>query len=334
MRIKEIGILLTFMTAFILVLGLAVAENVTNNNSSASNESGTNLTDINTTDGTNATTNITDTNVTVDNSTDEEVNDMYNIHGAKMRLLQLEYQIRWKVARAEVVVSVIQEKGGNVSELQAILSELNGLADDAKQARDAITPGDVTNETVKKFIEIKSDAQALLKEFREKAKLQLSAGDRAKIAEKWRAIKKDVLEQLKGQIKKERCELNAEHAEFILQKLNVSDDDLINKTKNCNATKADITEKLKDNLKNLNREKKTFLRTKLEEKKREVSEWSQTRVENALRKANSLEETAKRLEERAARLREQAAAGSDIGDALTKRANKIAEKIRNRRNSD
>src|SRR3989344_2416203 len=100
MQIKEGGILLTFVAALVLVLGFAAAENATDNNSSASNDSNTNLTDnnlTNVTNGTNATANITDTNVTLDNSTDEEVDDMYNVHGAKMRLLQLEYHIRWRV---------------------------------------------------------------------------------------------------------------------------------------------------------------------------------------------------------------------------------------------
>ncbi|MEK6854915.1 MAG: hypothetical protein AABX73_01705 [Nanoarchaeota archaeon] len=262
----------------------------------------------------------------VDDDTEKEVEVMDISHGARMRALQLQFQIMRRVLWGEAVIERLGNKTNvTTTELEGIVEELRLLGDEAGR----IYNNETANVTVQHFIDIKKDAKALVKEFRKKARLLLSEGDKNALRLKFSEIDRAELKELHGQISEQRRLLNAERARRVLAASGAENEDILRKIKDGEISKREALEQLKTEIKIMKDEEKDRLKEKLREeenKRRElkdkiVSEFKEKRLERA----------SDRLADRAVELRKKGAekAGNVLeknSEALRKRAEKVAEK--------
>jgi len=104
----------------------------------------------------------------IDDETEEETEIMNNSLGAEIRLLQLEKAITKNLEKGERAVEVLKALNYTTADLEAILAEMQLLLEEVQAA----DPN--SNDSVKVFVDLKSDARNLTKEFRETIKELLS----------------------------------------------------------------------------------------------------------------------------------------------------------------
>ncbi len=129
----------------------------------------------------------------IDDDTEEEIEIMNTTLGAEIRLLQLEKAITKNLLKGERAVTVLQVLEYNTTELETILDEMRLLLEEVQAANAS------ANDSVQKFVDLKSDAKKLTKEFRETIKELLSD---AKIKELKEQIREIVGEELQNYSKK------------------------------------------------------------------------------------------------------------------------------------
>ncbi len=158
--------------------------------------------------------------------------------GAKVRLLQLKKAILRSYIIGTEVVNILEEKGEDVTELEAILAEIKLLEEEADNV-------DSEAETaIEDYINIKRDLMDLNQEFRKIASPKLSANDRQAIMD---TIKNnEELSSLDEEIKQVMRELNAERVEKALERMGLTDEDLIEKIKSGDATPEEVREALRN----------------------------------------------------------------------------------------
>ncbi len=100
----------------------------------------------------------------IDEETEEEVEIMNSPLGAEIRLLQLEKAITKNILKGERIIAVLESLGYNTTNLSALLEQLQLVLADVQAA----------NDTVQQFIDLKSDAKNLTKQFRETLKELIS----------------------------------------------------------------------------------------------------------------------------------------------------------------
>ena len=157
----------------------------------------------------------------------EEVEVMADPLGAEIRLLQLERAITRRVMWGAEIVDYIGEKDAeaDVSELNGILDELELLTEEIQGVSREGTVDDMTQE----FIDIKNDAQELVKEFKELLPSFLDESDRAALREKIKTMDRQVIRDLTKEILKTKRQYIAARAERVLENMGVEDSDLVNK---------------------------------------------------------------------------------------------------------
>jgi len=104
----------------------------------------------------------------IDDDTEEEIEIMNNTLGSEIRLLQLEKAITKNLLKGEMTVEVLKGMGYNTSDLEAILSEMRFLLEEVQAANAT------DDDAVQQFVDLKSDARKLTKQFRESVKNLLS----------------------------------------------------------------------------------------------------------------------------------------------------------------
>lgn len=110
----------------------------------------------------------TDSVLTEVTETEEDVEIMCDSLGSEIRLLQLEKAITKNILKGEAAVEILKEIGYNTTGLEAILGEMKLLLEEVQAA----DPN--ASDAVQVFVDLKSDAIRLTKEYRETAKVLLS----------------------------------------------------------------------------------------------------------------------------------------------------------------
>ncbi len=105
--------------------------------------------------------------VEIDEETQEETEIMNCSVGAEIRLLQLEKAITKNIIKGNETISVLKELDYNTTALEAILAELELLLEEVQAADPNAT------DAVQVFVDLKSDAKELTKEFRDTLKAML-----------------------------------------------------------------------------------------------------------------------------------------------------------------
>ena len=132
----------------------------------------------------------------IDDDTEKEIEIMMNNNlGAEIRLLQLEKSITKNLLKGERAVTVLEAMGYNISGLNATLDEMRLLLEEVQAANAS------ADDAVQQFVDLKSDARKLTKQFRETIK-ELLSGE--KIKELKEQIKDIVGEELQNYSKKIR----------------------------------------------------------------------------------------------------------------------------------
>ena len=98
-------------------------------------------------------------NFEINEDTQSEIEIMSNNYGAQVRLLQLEKAITKNIDQGEYIVSLLNDT--DTSMLEAILAEMKLLLDEVQ----SVDPAD--SDAVQIFVDLKSDAHNITKEFRE-----------------------------------------------------------------------------------------------------------------------------------------------------------------------
>ena len=128
------------------------------------------------------------------NETEEEIIAMTYSHGSEIRLLQLEKAITKNLLKGEMAVEVLKGLSYNTSDLEAILSEMHLVLDEAKAA----DPN--ASDAVEVFVDLKSDAKNLTKQFRETIKDLLSEVKYKEIREQIKNMTNDIIQNYSKKI--------------------------------------------------------------------------------------------------------------------------------------
>lgn len=104
----------------------------------------------------------------IDSETQEEIKIMNTSLGAEIRLLQLQKAILKNLLKGTMAVEVLKGLDVNTTALEEILDQMKQLLEDVKEANTS------SNESVFIFVELKSEAKNLTKQFRDTIKELLS----------------------------------------------------------------------------------------------------------------------------------------------------------------
>ena len=196
----------------------------------------------------------------VDNETRTEVEEMDVVPGATLRMLQLQRQILIHVLRAEVVVDSLKTLGKNTTELESIVEELKLLREDAK-----IIPS-TKEEAVQKFIDIKTEAKSLVRQFREGARALTTESERSEIRINFKNIRDSAeLTALNGQIINALRNLHKIRVENVLSSLGFEDEELIAKILSGEIGGGEIKIKLREYYDSLSEEEREAVKDRLRE---------------------------------------------------------------------
>lgn len=236
--------------------------------------------------------------VEIDVETEAEVEVMTESHGAEMRLLQLERRINRAILHMEEIIQFLKDKNKTITELEPIVAEMNILLEEVKAA-----PKTKSEESVKVFVEIKADAKDLIKQFRDISKALLSEEDKRELKMKFDNIDKTKLEEVKRRIEEKRRMLNADRAKKVLDRMNVSDEELIAKIRSGEVGSSQLKLRLLERYDGLDVSAKESIRIRMKE---QFEQRRDTVVDHVKRvKEEHLERQSDRLKERADKLRRE-----------------------------
>ena len=218
-----------------------------------------------------------------ENETEDEIEVMEHTRGAEMRLLQLEKAIKRRVLWGNAVIDRLQEKNISTTELEGILSELDGLTDDVEAEIDALGTKS-RNETVREFIRIKMEAKNLTKEFRQTARTLLNASDNSALRMRFSELDRDELEELKNRIRERHREFNSERLADLIEKLGIDGDEIVQKYENGEITLEEALKMVKEEFRNKVDEEKARVRERLRNESEEIEERERDRIEEYSRR--------------------------------------------------
>lgn len=146
-------------------------------------------------------------------------------HGAEVRLIQLERSIDRNIARGErIVVAILaNDENASVDNLSEILEDMGDLIDEIQGL-------DLENKTpeelAEQYVEIKSRARDLSKQFRDAAREFFTDEDAKALREKLREWKSEHEEKYRLKFEQARNAFNEKHLRSLLERLGI-DEDLI-----------------------------------------------------------------------------------------------------------
>ncbi len=138
----------------------------------------------------------------IDNKTIKEIEIMNNSLGAGIRLLQLEKAIIKNLLKGEMAVEVLKGLDYNTTTLEAILSEMKNLLEEVKAVNTS------SNDSVQLFVEFKSEAINLTKQFRETIKEILDGEKLKEIRERIKEMMSEELENYSKMIRNKIKQFN------------------------------------------------------------------------------------------------------------------------------
>ena len=260
-----------------------------------------------------------------DDVTRNETAVMGSTRGAEMRLLQLERRVSIHNAIAQRVIDVITAKGNDTLALESLLQQSNVLVEEIK-----VAPRAPAQDAVKSFVDLKQDANEIIKEFRDTAKPFLSSEDRSNLSKVKAELETELNKPLIEKIKTERKEHNVERLTKHFDSLNVTANNILALLKDGSLTPERARETVKEHYKNQSSEQKnaslqrvkSVLITRVDQKIARIQETE----------TNINERRSQRLDDRMGKIVEKAPMKvvQKIKDQMNvKRATPLVAKLRN-----
>jgi len=196
----------------------------------------------------------------VDEETEEEIEIMGNHIGAEIRLLQLEKAITKNLLKGEMIVDVLQGLDYNTSDLESILSEISLVLEEVKSA----DPN--ASDAVEVFVDLKSDAKNLTKQFRDSLKDLLSDVRYKEIKEQVKEIASEKLGNYSKQIRNRIKQFNRNQIHRLYGIIGEGNNSFVNQymngTKNLSQVKLQLNKMV--NMKIKEQKQEIFLKLKKE----------------------------------------------------------------------
>lgn len=197
----------------------------------------------------------------IDAETQDELEIMNYQFGAEVRLLQLEKSITKNILKGEEVVSVLKEAEYNTTELEAILAELELLKEEVQSADPNST------DAVQIFVDLKSDAIELTKDFRETLKDLLDEGTVEELRERIREMVCEQVQNLSQQIRNRIRQFNRNQLHRIYGIIGETNSSLMNEYQNGNVTKEQVKQQISKKVNEMTKEKRYQIFSELKEGK-------------------------------------------------------------------
>ncbi|MCX6695349.1 MAG: hypothetical protein NTU61_03550 [Candidatus Altiarchaeota archaeon] len=217
--------------------------------------------------------------------------------GAEVRLLQLESAIERDILVGREVVAAIKEYNSSIdtSELESIIFEMEVL----KGEVESINPG-AGNDSAQQFVDLKSDAIELSKEFRDIVHALVKPSELEGLRGRIRSMNQEQFQKFKANVTSLKLEFNAQQLERLLSKLNVTDPELVDQVRNGNASVKDVIDSLRGSLGNMSNGKRNALLMKIHEENSKSNVFARSVVDKV--RLNYLQRTNNRLQKRLERV--------------------------------
>jgi hypothetical protein len=189
----------------------------------------------------------------------DEVKIMNDQLGAQIRLLQLEKAITKNILKGEEVVSVLKESEYDTTELEAILAELELLKEEVQSADPNST------DAVQIFVDLKSDAVELTKDFREALKELLDEKTVEELRERIREMVCEQVQNLSQQIQNRIKQFNRNQLHKIYGIIEETDSSLIDEYQNGNVTREQVKQQISKKINEMTKEKRYQVFSELKE---------------------------------------------------------------------
>lgn len=265
----------------------------------------------------NETENPEDNESEIDDETEEETEIMNNSIGAEIRLLQLEKAITKNLEKGERAIEVLKALGYNTTDLELILAEMRLLLEEVQSA------DPYADDSVKVFVDLKSDARELTKEFRTTVKELLSGVKYKELKEQIQQMVCEQAQNLSKKIQNRIKQFNRNQLHRLYDVIGEKNETLAGQYENGTMTMEQVKTQLNTMVNKMAKEKKKQVFEDLHGEKIKKEIQAQVHVENA--SVNFAEREQTRLNNRLQKAEE----GNNV-----KLKQQIQTKITNRINND
>ena len=195
----------------------------------------------------------------VDNETLKEIEIMNNSLGAEIRILQLQKAIIKNLLKGEMAVDVLEGLDYNTTSLEAILIEMNNTLQEVKALNTS------SNDSVQQFVELKSQAINLTKQFREAIKDLLDGEKLKEIRERIREMMSDELENCSKMIRNKIKQFNKNQLHKLYGIIGDVNNSFIEEYLNGNVSLAELKIQISKTINQMNRERKYEIFSEIKE---------------------------------------------------------------------
>jgi hypothetical protein len=186
----------------------------------------------------------------LDNETEMEIEIMNNSLGASIRLLQLEKAILKNLLKGERAVEVLKAMEFNTSTLESILDEMRLLLVELNETDPS------SNNSVRVFVDLKSKARNLTKQFRETIKELLSDQKIKELKERIREMVGNGLENVSKKIRNKIKQFNRNQLHRLYGIIGNNNSSLIEEYTNGNLSLAQVKSQICKMVNQMTKEKK------------------------------------------------------------------------------
>jgi len=213
-------------------------------------------------------------NAALDANTKNEIQAIaYGVHGANIRLLELEKSITRNILVGNQVVSEIEASGNltanqsiTLESMKAALAEMAAL----KIQVQGVNPENQSSEVAQQFVELKKDAINLSKQFRDSARTLLTVNERSNMQAWMQANTGDNnsdLANLNAQIKTEANAYNSERIGKLFSIAGITNTTLVDEVQSGQISVKDARKQLQEMLKYSQQQRRNELRAQLQDEK-------------------------------------------------------------------
>lgn len=213
--------------------------------------------------------------VELDDETREEVEILNDQIGACIRLLQLEKAITKNIIKGEEVVSVLDNLEINTTGLEAIIAELELLKEEVQSVDPNLT------DVVQIFVDLKSDAVELTKDFRDTLKELINETTLEQLRERLREMVCEQVHNLSKKIQNRIRLFNRNQLHRIYGFLGEINGSFLNEYQNGNLTKEQVKQQISKMVNQMTKEKRNQIFAELKEYKIRSRIHARACVENA-----------------------------------------------------
>ncbi|MBU1200924.1 MAG: hypothetical protein KJ583_03275 [Nanoarchaeota archaeon] len=254
----------------------------------------------------------------VEQEDESEVAIMHTPKGAQVRLLQLQKSIEHNILKGQEIVAKILEKNesANVSNLNAILGEMTLLVEEVKSL-DINVSNATSNELAQTYVQIKSDARSLAKDFRDEARTYFKDDEQKRLREELKEKYKEQLKDLQEKIKELKKNYNSERLSLYMQRTGIKDSAILERLQNGDKI-SDIRKDLAESFKSMTSEERKEAALKVKEEKVKMSifkkdsveklkeKFEEKRLEREQNRVQKLEEKGFKMDERREQMQQKA----------------------------